>query len=52
VEKWPFCHFIRVIGLEGDPKTEGDVILLENDIKFDKFSQAVLNCLPKEAEKW
>jgi len=51
-EKYPRGHFINVIGNEGDVKTEGEVILLENDIIFTPFSQAVLNCLPTKGEKW
>ena len=50
--QWPFGHFIKVIGDEGDARTEGDVILLENDIKFEKFSTAVMNCLPPDAKNW
>jgi exosome complex exonuclease DIS3/RRP44 len=37
-EKYPRGHFIKIIGEEGDTKTEGDVILLENDISFTPFS--------------
>ena len=38
---------MRVIGEEGERKTEDEVILLEHEIPFEEFSPAVLACLPK-----
>lgn len=40
-------HFVRVIGPVGDKEAENEVILLEHDCPHTKFSEAVLNCLPK-----
>ncbi|KAK7024218.1 exosome catalytic subunit dis3 [Halocaridina rubra] len=43
----PKGHFVRVIGTIGDKDAENEVILLEHDCPHTKFSEAVLNCLPK-----
>ncbi|KAG0716047.1 Exosome complex exonuclease RRP44 [Chionoecetes opilio] len=43
----PKGHFVRVIGPVGDKDAENEVILLEHDCPHTKFSEAVLNCLPK-----
>lgn len=40
-------HFVRVIGIIGETESENEVILLEHDCPHTKFSEAVLNCLPK-----
>lgn len=38
---------MRVIGDIGDKDAENEVILLEHDCPHSKFSESVLNCLPK-----
>lgn len=43
----PKGHFVRVIGTIGDKDAENEVILLEHDCPHTKFSESVLNCLPK-----
>nr|XP_045614320.1 exosome complex exonuclease RRP44-like [Procambarus clarkii] len=43
----PKGHFVRVIGTVGDKDAENEVILLEHDCPYTKFSESVLNCLPK-----
>ncbi|XP_063864505.1 exosome complex exonuclease RRP44-like [Scylla paramamosain] len=43
----PKGHFVRIIGPVGDKEAENEVILLEHDCPHTKFSEAVLNCLPK-----
>nr|XP_053626965.1 exosome complex exonuclease RRP44-like [Cherax quadricarinatus] len=43
----PKGHFVRVIGMVGDKEAENEVILLEHDCPYTKFSESVLNCLPK-----
>ncbi|XP_042873183.1 exosome complex exonuclease RRP44-like [Penaeus japonicus] len=43
----PKGHFVRVIGTIGETESENEVILLEHDCPHTKFSEAVLNCLPK-----
>ncbi|KAK4310588.1 hypothetical protein Pmani_017844 [Petrolisthes manimaculis] len=45
--KNPKGHFVRVIGNIGDKDAENEVILLEHDCPHTKFSESVLNCLPK-----
>ncbi|CAL4156656.1 unnamed protein product, partial [Meganyctiphanes norvegica] len=53
VDSWPrhsrnpMGHFVRVIGNIGDKEAENEVVLLEHDCPHTKFSEAVLNCLPK-----
>ena len=48
----PLGHFKRVIGEVGDPRTEGDVILLEHNVEIAAFSKAVYDCLPPEGDKF
>ena len=40
-------HFVRNLGAIGDKSTENEVLLLEHDIPHHKWSEAVLDCLPK-----
>uniref|UniRef100_A0A1B0GDI2 Uncharacterized protein n=1 Tax=Glossina morsitans morsitans TaxID=37546 RepID=A0A1B0GDI2_GLOMM len=53
IDSWPRTsrflhdHFVRSLGPLGDVHTEKDVILLEHDVPHSKFSEEVLNCLPK-----
>ncbi|KAL3121606.1 hypothetical protein niasHT_008735 [Heterodera trifolii] len=44
---YPKGHYVRVIGEEGDRKTEDEVILLEHDIPYEEFPPSVISCLPK-----
>ncbi len=43
----PQGHFVRMLGTIGDKETENEVLLLEHDIPHHKWSEAVLDCLPK-----
>lgn len=43
---YPSGHYVRTIGKIGDRSVETDVILLENDINTQPFSQAVHDCVP------
>ncbi|KNC77921.1 exosome complex exonuclease RRP44 [Sphaeroforma arctica JP610] len=43
---YPNGHFVRVIGDLGDRVAEGEVILIEHDVSYAKFSGDVLACLP------
>lgn len=45
--KYPLGHFVRSLGLIGDKETENEVILIEHDVPHSKFSDEVLNLLPK-----
>lgn len=44
---YPKGHYVRIIGEEGERRTEDEVILLEHEIPYEEFSQAVIACLPK-----
>lgn len=43
---YPSGHYVRTIGAIGDKSAENEVLLLEHDIRYSDFSQAVLDCLP------
>lgn len=43
---WPSGHFVRVLGAVGDKESETESILMEHDIPYRPFSEAVLKCLP------
>eukprot|EP00042_Codosiga_hollandica_P046300 m.485558 g.485558 ORF g.485558 m.485558 type:complete len:1099 (+) comp57208_c0_seq10:182-3478(+) len=43
----PLGHFVRSIGPIGDRETETEVVLVEHQVPFEPFSQAVLDDLPK-----
>lgn len=45
--RYPQGHFVRTLGPLGDKDTENEVLLIEHDVPHSKFSQEVLNCLPK-----
>ena len=45
----PVGHFVRVIGAVGDREVETEVILLEHDVPFQPFSEAVRACLPSNS---
>jgi exoribonuclease R len=44
---YPKGHYVRVIGEEGERKTEDEVILLEHEIPYEEWTPAVLACLPR-----
>lgn len=44
--KIPIGHYVKRLGEVGDKEAENEVLLLEHDIKHDRFSDAVLACLP------
>jgi exosome complex exonuclease DIS3/RRP44 len=44
--KYPFGHFIRIIGKDGDKKVETEVLLHEFQVPNEDFSPAVMACLP------
>jgi len=50
--RYPVGHFVRVLGSIGDKATENEVLLLEHDIPHSTFSNAVLDCLPEEGDKF
>lgn len=44
--RYPNGHYVRTLGTIGDRDTETDVLLLENDINTQPFTQAVHDCVP------
>ena len=42
----PMGHYVRTLGPAGDVDTETEVVLIEHDVPYDPFSQAVMSCLP------
>lgn len=50
--KYPEGHFVRALGTIESKEAEQESLLLEHDIPYRPFSQAILNCLPPEGEAW
>ena len=46
IVRYPHGHFVRELGNVGDKQAEAEVILLQYDIPYHPFPQAVLKCLP------
>lgn len=44
--RYPFGHYVRIIGEIGDRDTESEMVLIDNDIDARPFSTQVLACLP------
>ncbi|XP_055345726.1 exosome complex exonuclease RRP44-like [Paramacrobiotus metropolitanus] len=44
--KIPIGHYVKKLGGVGEKAAENEVLLLEHDIQHDRFSDAVLACLP------
>ncbi|KAJ4714031.1 ribonuclease II family protein [Melia azedarach] len=44
--RYPFGHYVRVIGEIGDTGTESEMVLIDNDIDARPFSTQILACLP------
>ncbi|EDV25093.1 uncharacterized protein TRIADDRAFT_25898 [Trichoplax adhaerens] len=44
--RYPEGHFVRRLGPIGDKETESEVLLIEHNVPYQQFSQAVLNDLP------
>lgn len=50
--KYPEGHFVRALGRIESKEAEQESLLLEHDVPYRPFSQAILNCLPPEGDKW
>ncbi|KAJ1551141.1 exosome catalytic subunit dis3, partial [Nowakowskiella sp. JEL0078] len=48
----PSGHYIKTLGPVNDKSTETEVLLLEHDVPYLPFSQAVLEGLPDKGDKW
>ena len=44
--RWPDGHYVRTLGNTGDKEAETDVLLVENDINTNPFTEAVYACVP------
>lgn len=58
VDSWPETsrhpngHFVRSLGDIESSEAETEALLLEHDVEYRPFSKNVLDCLPKEGDKW
>lgn len=50
--KYPQGHFVRCLGEVESAEAETEALLLEHDVEYRPFSKAVIDCLPKEGDKW
>ncbi|KAI1929611.1 exosome catalytic subunit dis3 [Ophidiomyces ophidiicola] len=50
--RYPMGHFVRSLGELETKSAETEALLLEYDVQYKPFSQAVLNCLPSEGHNW
>jgi exosome complex exonuclease DIS3/RRP44 len=48
----PFGQFVKILGKEGDSRTESAVILHEYNVDTKPFSAKVMKCLPAAGAKW
>lgn len=50
--KHPLGHFVRALGPIELAAAETEALLLEHDVEYRPFLKNVLDCLPKEGDKW
>lgn len=50
--RYPEGHFVRALGKVESKEAEQESLLLEYEVPYRPFGQAILNCLPKEGDKW
>ncbi|KAH8092215.1 RNB-domain-containing protein [Cristinia sonorae] len=50
--RYPEGHFVRALGKVESKEAEQESLLLEFDVPFRPFGKAILDCLPKEGDKW
>ncbi|EEP80962.1 mitotic control protein dis3 [Uncinocarpus reesii 1704] len=50
--RYPTGHYVRSLGELETKAAETEALLLEYDVQYKPFSQAVLNCLPPEGHDW
>ena len=44
--RYPFGHYVRSLGKDGDKSVETQVLLHEFDVPYESFTDAVMACLP------
>ncbi|EGF98200.1 uncharacterized protein MELLADRAFT_54248 [Melampsora larici-populina 98AG31] len=50
--RYPEGHFVRALGVVESKEAEQESLLLEFDVPYRPFSQAILDCLPESGDKW
>ncbi|KAG8744793.1 exosome catalytic subunit dis3 [Ceratobasidium sp. 414] len=50
--RYPDGHFVRALGKAESKEAERESLLLEFDVPYRPFGKAILDCLPKEGDKW
>lgn len=50
--RYPTGHFVRSLGDVETQGAETEALLLEYDVQYRPFAQAVLDCLPPEGHEW
>lgn len=50
--RFPVGHFIRSLGELETKEAETEALLLEYDVQYRPFAQAILDCLPSEGHSW
>ncbi|KAK1926504.1 hypothetical protein DB88DRAFT_450259, partial [Papiliotrema laurentii] len=50
--RYPDGHFVRALGKVESKEAEQESLLLEYEVPYRPFGKAILNCLPKEGDKW
>ena len=50
--RYPAGHFVRALGALESRAAETEALLLEHDVQYRPFPQAVLACLPPEGHAW
>jgi len=50
--RYPEGHFVRSLGAIESQAAEQESLLLEYDVPYRPFSQAILACLPAEGDAW
>lgn len=50
--RYPVGHFVRSLGELETREAETEALLMEHNVQYRPFSDAVLSCLPKEGHKW
>lgn len=50
--RYPAGHFVRALGALETRAAETEALLLEHDVQYRPFPQAVLACLPPEGHAW
>ena len=50
--RYPEGHFVRALGAAESKEAEQESLLLEYDVPYRPFGKAILDCLPREGDKW